>query len=604
MTVALGTNIANPISTALSQWLGFDTMGVLANYGKLGVAEPDPDAVIEALFANGEVGAWYDPSDLSSMFQDGAGTTPVTAAGQDVLRINDKSGNGNDIIFNVGVPLAQNPLGIYYLQGNGAIGTTSSAFDLSSFDKISFISGIKAGSVSQSIFSFGNIVVNAGSFDFGVISTKKPLIYWRGSTGFAAKYYGIDIQNETVVSTQIDLTGTNQATECPVFRVNGNDVTTLTVNNDGGAGPLGNFVFTLMSGYGSTFLGRFYGVIAVTGLLDSATNLSAETWMAQKTGIDISQNPLYYEIEPTSFSDSLAVVDKTTYLETSPFAQVVFDTSATEFEVVSYCNIASLFLDLSEVGVYVDGVFSQTIQQSGDGVNVNRFTLSAGAKRVSLVNGAQSQLTPIKGTFVHSVHANAAMTQVFPTVTDRIYIYGDSIAVGANCVYSQENAWAMKLRRYRGTDSTMVDAQGYRALSSDASDGTARTAFVAKVVSANPATLWMAIGTNDYGIPTTNAVDFGSDYAALLDALHTALPSLVIYCQTPIVRTSEAANSFGNTLGDYRSQISTAVSTRTAYCTLVDGTSLVTTSDLHDSVHPTDAGHGIYYAAVKTVLGI
>lgn len=48
-----------------------------------------------SLFASGEQGAWYDPSDLSTMFQDTAGTTPVTATGQTVARINDKSGRGN-----------------------------------------------------------------------------------------------------------------------------------------------------------------------------------------------------------------------------------------------------------------------------------------------------------------------------------------------------------------------------------------------------------------------------------------------------------------------------------------------------------------------------
>jgi lysophospholipase L1-like esterase len=601
MTVALVDKIAWPISSAYSICPSVDAVGK-GGYNLL--ATTDLDAVIKALFASGEQGAWYDPSDLSTMFQDTAGTTPVTASGQDVRRINDKSGNGNDIIFSAGVPLDQNPLGIYYLQGNGSVGTTASAFDLSSYDKVSIVSGIKLGSGSQTLLSFGLVGSNAGSFDVGGLNPKSPLVYWRGSTGFAAKYYGSAVENEVIFSTQVDLSGTNQATECPLFRLNANDVSVLTVNNDGGTGQLGNFVFKLFYGAGTEFLGRFYGIVVVTGLLDAATNLSVETWMAQKTGVDITQNPLYYEIEPTSFSDSLAVVDKTTYLETSPFAQVVLDTSATEFEVVSYSNFAGLFLDGAEIGVYVDGVFNQTIQHGGDGVSTNRFTLSAGAKRVSLVNGAQTQLSPIKGTFVHSVHANATMTQAFPSVTSRIYIYGDSIAVGGNCVDSQENAWAMQLRRYRGTDSTMVDAQGYRSLYNDASDGTARTAFVAKVVSANPATLWMAIGTNDYGIPTTNAADFGSDYAALLDALHTALPSLVIYCQTPIVRTSEAANSFGNTLGDYRSQISTAVSTRTAYCTLVDGTALITTSNLDEGVHPTDAGHSIMYSAIKTVLGI
>ena len=43
------------------------------------------------LFAAGEQGAWYDPSDLSTMFQDSAGTTPVTADGQPVGLILDKS---------------------------------------------------------------------------------------------------------------------------------------------------------------------------------------------------------------------------------------------------------------------------------------------------------------------------------------------------------------------------------------------------------------------------------------------------------------------------------------------------------------------------------
>ena len=52
-----------------------------------GVAAFSPSS----LFASGEQGAWYDPSDLSMMFQDSAGTTPVTADGQPVGLILDKS---------------------------------------------------------------------------------------------------------------------------------------------------------------------------------------------------------------------------------------------------------------------------------------------------------------------------------------------------------------------------------------------------------------------------------------------------------------------------------------------------------------------------------
>lgn len=48
-----------------------------------------------SLFSGGKQGVWYDPSDLSTMFQDAAGTQPVTADGDPVGLILDKSGNNN-----------------------------------------------------------------------------------------------------------------------------------------------------------------------------------------------------------------------------------------------------------------------------------------------------------------------------------------------------------------------------------------------------------------------------------------------------------------------------------------------------------------------------
>ena len=47
------------------------------------------------LFTGSEAGVVYDVSDLSTLFQDSAGTTPVTTAGQPVGLMLDKSGNGN-----------------------------------------------------------------------------------------------------------------------------------------------------------------------------------------------------------------------------------------------------------------------------------------------------------------------------------------------------------------------------------------------------------------------------------------------------------------------------------------------------------------------------
>ena len=54
-----------------------------------------------SLFAGGIAGAWYGPSDLSTLFQDSAGTTPVTTAGQPVGLMLDKSkGLGPELVTN------------------------------------------------------------------------------------------------------------------------------------------------------------------------------------------------------------------------------------------------------------------------------------------------------------------------------------------------------------------------------------------------------------------------------------------------------------------------------------------------------------------------
>ena len=44
-----------------------------------------------ALFQNSEQGAWYDPSDITTLYQDSAGTTPVTAVEQPVGKMLDRS---------------------------------------------------------------------------------------------------------------------------------------------------------------------------------------------------------------------------------------------------------------------------------------------------------------------------------------------------------------------------------------------------------------------------------------------------------------------------------------------------------------------------------
>ena len=82
------------------------------------------DQQIQKLFANGEQGFFYDPNDLTTMFQNSAGTVPVTGAGQPVGLIRDKSGRNNHASQSASAsrPILQRnaTTGAYYLSFDGA----------------------------------------------------------------------------------------------------------------------------------------------------------------------------------------------------------------------------------------------------------------------------------------------------------------------------------------------------------------------------------------------------------------------------------------------------------------------------------------------------
>lgn len=78
--------------------------------------------IITQLFANNEQGFAFDFNDLSTMYQDSAGTIPVTGVGQPVGRVLDKSGRGNHASQSTS---AKRPI----LQKNATTGAYYLAFD-------------------------------------------------------------------------------------------------------------------------------------------------------------------------------------------------------------------------------------------------------------------------------------------------------------------------------------------------------------------------------------------------------------------------------------------------------------------------------------------
>lgn len=96
-------------------------------FGKRGLWTP------ASLFAQGEEGVWYEPKP-EYLFQDEAGTTPVTGDGQLVGLMIDRSGNGNHVTQKNSAsrkPLYRTENGLHWLEFDGVDDGLSSIQNIS-----------------------------------------------------------------------------------------------------------------------------------------------------------------------------------------------------------------------------------------------------------------------------------------------------------------------------------------------------------------------------------------------------------------------------------------------------------------------------------------
>jgi lysophospholipase L1-like esterase len=558
---------------------------------------------IRKLFAAGQPGAWYDPSDFTTLFQDSGGTTPVTAVGQPVGKMLDKSGRGNHMTLTSAT--LQQTSGKYYIQYNGSttFGVTS-AINLTATNKVTMCAGLYyTGAAAGSMIEFS---ANPGAINGGFGLVANNLV--AGNIASVQCFTGASGQDTVRPAGEAFVCNVNYDLSAVVTggaRIRLNGFQAEKVSNVGSASSVGNFgnhpLYTGKRGgvSGATPM-RLYGIVLIGLELQDADMRLVEAYIAAISGVAL---PFLYAT--SNFSDNGAIVPMPGYSLSSPFSTIDLLTDATSVEVIGYTNMYVNYPNFTRIGIVVDGVYQESINPTANGVFAKRVNFPVGVKVISFVNGPQSKpSSTVLGTFITGLRGNAAATQTGLGVSGTV-IYGDSISTGDAATPTMQNAW-VPLVRAAGYPSQRfaVEAWGFRSLYEDCATEELRVEFVAKLAAYNPQRIWLSIGTNDYGLNKWSASAFGAAYAALLDDLHAALPSVVIYAQTPIVRTAEAANGSGSTLGDYRAQISAAVSTRTGYTTLVDGTAFMTTGSLSDGIHPNTAGHALYANAVKAVLGI
>ena len=252
---------------------------------------------VASLFANDEAGAWYDPSDLDTLFQDTAGTTPVTTSGQTVGLMLDKSGNDIDATQPTAAarPTYQTDGTYHWLSFDGVddfmvTPTITPGAGLSA----QFFVGVNVAtpkSLNSPIYQYGDATFS---------STDAVLKFVTGDGGtdaYRAQVFGSGINQSPRVTAVAPYTsafsvlydasavGSDEIS----LRENGS-VTAVGSATDSGLTSFGNSQMWIGSNQSGSanFFGNIYSLITRFGAnLETSTIETTETYVAGKTGVTL-----------------------------------------------------------------------------------------------------------------------------------------------------------------------------------------------------------------------------------------------------------------------------------------------------------------------------
>ena len=261
----------------------------------VGGASKTLNQLIKSLFANNEQGFAYDPNDLSTMYQDAAGTIPVTAAGQPVGLILDKSGRNNHAYQTNAAsrPLLQrnSTTGAYYLTFDGSDDfLQTNNINFTATDKVSLFAGVRklSDATAQMIVELSTTNLNNGMFSLlkGGGSTEYLQSFLRGTVGVYASTNSPElVAPSNIISTSLlDISGATKQ----VLRANGSTKATSTASV--GTGKYGNYPLYIGRRGGTVlpFNGHIYGLIGIGRLTTDSETVSIEKELAKRTGVTLS----------------------------------------------------------------------------------------------------------------------------------------------------------------------------------------------------------------------------------------------------------------------------------------------------------------------------
>ena len=239
-----------------------------------------------SLFAAGEVGGWFDPSDLTTLFQDAAGTVPVTGTGQPVGRMLDKSGRGNHATQSTNAKrptLNQDAQGKFYLTASGSQALITPSINFSASDQLNFWAGAMKTTAGSTGMLVELSVGNTGSFHLATDSSNRYELRRRGSgASQLTTTAAVTVNTKATIAGGFDL---DAAIEVKTQNINAQPSGSVGTADSGG-GNFGTYPLYILQRDQFTlgFQGRLYALIVRGGPSTAQEIAGAEAWVNSVTG--------------------------------------------------------------------------------------------------------------------------------------------------------------------------------------------------------------------------------------------------------------------------------------------------------------------------------
>ena len=287
--------IKTPLSTVIGG--AFWTPGCTV----IGGNTPTLDQQIQKkLFANGEQGFLYDPNDLTTLYQDAAGTIPVTAAGQPVGLIKDKSGRNNHAFQTVSAsrPILQRnaTTSAYYLAFDGADDfLVTNNIDFTMTDKVSLFAGVqKLSDSGRAVITelSPNSQASAGSFGLYAPHLNGAATFGgtlNGASGRNFNISGYPAPSSAILTAKFDV---SQASIPAAIKLSIN-ASGVAYTGDGAwnkSTSFGNHPLYIgrRAGESLPFNGNIYSLIGIGRLATDSETMELEKSLAKNTGVTLN----------------------------------------------------------------------------------------------------------------------------------------------------------------------------------------------------------------------------------------------------------------------------------------------------------------------------